>query len=89
MNHFFKLLIFACSIFSIVGVLIIINLVTHRPLNLPDNLILEIIGFLFWYLQPILSLILIFASKKRRIKYFGGFFFITSAIAWLSYIFTP
>jgi len=89
MNYLLKLFILACSIFSLVGILIIINNVRHDPIQLPYNLALEVTGFLFWYLQPILGLILIFISKKRKIKYWGIFFFALWFFAFLTYIFRP
>ncbi len=89
MNNLYKIFIFGCFIFSIVGIIIIIGLVGHEDLPFHYGIIINIIGFLFWYLQPILGLILIFAPKKRGIKYLGAFFFVLWLIAFLSYIFRP
>ena len=88
MNYFYKVLIIACFIFSSVGVIAIINNVRLHPIQFSSTTV-EVIGFLFWYLQPIFGIILIWAPKQRVLRYFGIFFLGLSLLAWFTYIFRP
>jgi hypothetical protein len=88
MNHFFKILIFSGFILSFFGVIMIYSFLRHHHSMIPENFVTESFAFCFWYLEPIIGLILIFGSKKRKIKYFGLFFFILWAcavIGWVKY----
>ena len=73
MNRLNKVLIIACSIFSIVGIVVIINNFRLNSLEIPSSRVLDIIDLLFWYVQPILGLFVFFVSRDR-----GPGFFILS-----------
>ena len=89
MNGLNKVLIIACSIFSVVGIVVIINNFRLNSLDVPSSRVLDIIALLFWYVQPILGLFMFFVSRDRRPKYLGALFFLLSLFAWLTYIFRP
>jgi hypothetical protein len=85
----YKFLIYLGSILSLVGFIIISDNLKHTPFhfNEPHNFGIQIIGFSFWYIEPIIGLILVFVPKKRKIKYFGVFFLIVWICAVIHFIY--
>lgn len=87
MKHVLDSLVFLGFVLLIGGFAIIYKSLPHHPINIEDNIAIQILAFLFWYFEPIIGLILIFISKKRKMKYFGVLFLILWVCAVINYIF--
>ena len=86
MNQVIRALIILEIISLIGGVLIFYQWLPHKPFEISNNIIIEVLALSFWYIEPIISIILIFGTNRRKIKYIGAFFLTTSIYGWIRYV---
>ncbi len=52
---------------------IYVNIPYHRVIYI-DNFLLNLVLFFFWYIEPVIGIVLLIALRKRKEKYIGLLF---------------
>jgi len=68
------------------GVIIFYESFGGRALQIPGNSeVARLLALSFWYVEPIIGILLILISRKKMIKLCGAFFLFASICGWIDY----
>ena len=88
MNKVIKILLILGFVSLGAGIIIFSQSLWRGSLEVPgDSKAIEIWALSFWYIEPIIGIFLLLATKKRVTKICGAFFLIVSLCAWVNYFF--